>query len=94
MKRNIIFNTSRSALVITDNLNSGLNLVAADSSIGEEIYAFDTHLHVCYSFRNAATGCKVIEESVPLMQFRSFAKHISNSPKEIYNALIKSLIKL
>lgn len=94
MKRNIIINSSRTALIITDNLHSGVELVAADSTIGEEIYVFDTFLHVCYSFRNAVSGCEVIEESVPLMQFRSFAKCISDKPTEIYKALIQSLIKL
>lgn len=91
MKRNIIINDSRTAMVITNQLDSGVKLVATDSTIGEEIYVFDTFLHVCYSFRNAVSGCEVIEESVPLMQFRSFAKCIGNNPKEIYKALITSL---
>lgn len=94
MKRNIIINSSRTALIITDHLHSGLGLVAADSSINEEIFAFDTHLHVCYCIKNTVDGGKVIEDSVPLLQFRSFAQCISNNPKEIYNALIQSFIKL
>lgn len=91
MKRNIIINSSRTALIITDNLHSGVELVAADSSINEEIFAFDTYLHVGYCLKNAVSGCEVIEESVPLMQFRSFAQCIGNNPKEIYKALITSL---
>lgn len=94
MKRNIIINDSRTAMVITDHLHSGVELVASDSAIDEEIFVFDTYLHVCYCFKNAVSGCEVIEESVPLMQFRSFAKSISDNPSEIYKALIKSLIKL
>jgi hypothetical protein len=95
MKRNIIINSSRTALIITDNLKSGIDLVAFDSAINEEIFAFDTSLHICYCIiKDTVSGCKVIENSVPLLQFRSFAKSISNNPKEIYNALIQSLIKL
>lgn len=94
MKRNIIFNSTRTALIITDHLHSGVELVAADSAINEEIFVFDRYLHVCYSFKNAVSGCEVIEESVPLLQFRSYAKYVSNNPKEIYNALIQSFIKL
>jgi hypothetical protein len=94
MKRNIIINSSRNALIITDNLNRGIELIAEDSAIDEEIFAFDTHLHVCYCFKNAANGCKVVEENVPLLQFRSFSQYISNNPSEIYKALIQSLIKL
>jgi hypothetical protein len=93
MKRNIIINSNRNALIITDNLNRGVELVALDSAIDEEIFAFDTHLHVCYCFKNAVNGCKVEEENVPLIQFRSFSQCIGNNPSEIYKALIKSLIK-
>ena len=91
MKRNIIINDSRTAMVITDHLHSGVELVAADSSINEEIFTFDTYLHVCCCIKNTVSGCEVIEESVPLMQFRSFAKCIGNNPKEIYKALVTSL---
>lgn len=93
MKRNIVINSSRTALIITDHLRSGVELVASDSSINEEIFVFDTYLHVGYCFKNAVSGCKVVEELVPLLQFRSFAKCISNKPSEIYKALIQSLIK-
>ena len=94
MKRNIIINSSRNALIITDNLNRGLELVAEDSAIDEEIFAFDTHLHVCYCFKNTLNGCKVVEDCVPLLQFRSFSQCLGNNPSEIYKALIQSLIKL
>ena len=94
MKRNIIINSSRNSLIITDNLNRGIELVAEDSAIDEEIFAFDTSLHVVYCLKNTANGCKVVEENVPLIQFRSFSQYISNKPSEIYKALIKSLIKL
>ena len=94
MKRNIIIDSSRNALIITDNLNRGVELVAEDSAINEEIFAFDTQLHVCYCLKNTANGCKVIEENVPLSQFRSFSQYIGNNPSEIYKALIQSLIKL
>lgn len=94
MKRNIIINSSRNALIITDNLNRGVELIAEDSAINEEIFAFDTCMHVCYCFKNTANGCKVVEEDVPLIQFRSFSQCLGNNPSEIYKALIKSLIKL
>ena len=94
MKRNIIINSSWTALIITDNLHSGVELVASDSAIDEEIYVFDTYLDKCYCFKNAVSGCEVIEELVPLLKFRSFAYCISNKPSEIYKALIQSLIKL
>ena len=94
MKRNIIINSSRNALIITDNLNRGVELVALDSAIDEEIFVFDTHLHVCHCFKNTVNGCKVVEEHVPLVQFRSFSQYIGNNPSEIYKALIQSLIKL
>ena len=94
MKRNIIINSGRNALIITDDLNRGVELVALDSAIDEEIFAFDTHLHVCYCFKNAVNGCKVEEENVPLIQFRSFSQCLGNNPSEIYKALIQSLIKL
>ena len=94
MKRNIIINSGRNALIITDDLNRGLQLIAEDSALDEEIFAFDTHLHVCYCFKNTINGCKVVEENVPLSQFRSFSQYLGNNPSEIYKALIKSLIKL
>ncbi|MGI6033999.1 MAG: hypothetical protein ACOX69_11320 [Coriobacteriales bacterium] len=94
MKRNILINNSRNALIITDDLNRGIELIAEDSALDEEIFAFDTYLHVCYCFKNAVNGCKVEEEGVPLLQFRSFSKYLGNNPTEIYKALIKSLIKL
>lgn len=94
MKRNIIINSSRTALIITNNFISGVALVASDSAIDEEIYVFDTYIEKCYCFKNAVSGCKVVEELVPLLQFRNFAKCISDKPSEIYKALIQSLIKL
>lgn len=94
MKRNIIINSSRSALIITDHLHSGVEFVASDSAIDEEIFAFDTYIHVCYCVKKATSGYEIIEEFVPLLKFRNFAKSISNNPKEIYKALIQSLIKL
>ena len=94
MKRNIIINSSRNALSITDDLNRGVELIAEDSAIDEEIYAFDTHLHVCYCVKNTVNGCKVVEDCVPLLQFRSFSQYLGNNPSEIYKALIQSLIKL
>lgn len=75
-------------------MHSGVELIASDSAINEEIYVFDTFLHVGYCLKNAVSGCEVIEESVPLMQFRSFAQCIGNNPSEIYKSLIKSLIRL
>lgn len=94
MKRNIIINSSRTALIITDNFLSGVDLIVADSAINEEIFAFDTWLNVCYCLKKTVNNYKVVEECTPLMQFRSFAQYISNNPKEIYNALIQSFIKL
>lgn len=94
MKRNIIINSSRNALIITDNLNRGIELIAEDSAIDEEIFAFDTHLHECYCIKNTINGCKVVEEGVPLSQFRSFSQCLGNNPSEIYKGLIQSLIKL
>ena len=96
MKRNIIINATRSALVISNDLSGAVKQVASDSGIGEEIYAFDTYLHVCYSFKATiegfVEGFEVIENSIPLKDFRSFAKYYDNDYSKVYKALIRSVI--
>ena len=93
MKRNIVINSSNTALVISDDLSGAVNRVAADSSITEEIYAFDTQLHICYAIAVDEKGLRVVEQEIPLLSFRSFAKHISENPSEIYRSIIMRIIK-
>ena len=93
MKRNIVINATRSALVISNNLADAVKHVATDCSIGEEIYAFDTSLHLCYSFKAIAGGFEIIEDSIPLKNFRCFAKYNDNNYSKVYESVIRSVIR-
>lgn len=90
MKRNIVINESRTALVISDNLAEAVNLVHKDTNVGEQIFAFDTSLHIAYAYEVVKNGYRIIEEQVPVMQFRNF-KRIGDS-HHIYMSLISSFI--
>ena len=92
MKRNIVINETRSALAISNNLTDAINQVASDCSIGEEIYAFDTCLHIAYSFRAIAVGVEIIEDFIPLKDFRSFAKYNDFDYTKTYKSIIRSVI--
>jgi hypothetical protein len=89
MKRNIIINEQRSAIAITDNLVSGVKLIASDCKPGNEVFVFDTELHICYAYKVVRNGFTMIEEQVPVMQFRNF-KTIGIA-SEIYAAIIASI---
>ena len=93
MKRNIVINSTRSALVISNNLADAVKQVAKDCGIGEEIYAFDTYLHICHSFKAIGGGSfKFTEEAIPLEDFRSFLKHNDGDASKVYQSVIKSII--
>ena len=93
MKRNIVINETRSALVISNNLADAVKQVATDSGIGEEIYAFDTALHICYAFKKiGGNEFKALQEEVSLQEFRSFATYNDNDASKVYKSLIKSVI--
>jgi len=89
MKRNIVVNSQRSAIVISDNLSDAVKMVYKDTSVGDEIFAFDTSMHIAYSYRVVKNGYEITESEVPVRQFRNFAS-IGNH-HEIYMSLIKSL---
>ena len=93
MKRNIVINETRSALVISNNLTDAIGLVSLDSALGEEIYAFDTFLHVCYSFKAIEGVFAIVEEFIPLKDFRCFAKYNDNNYSKVYEAVISSVIR-
>lgn len=92
MKRNIVINETRSALVISNNLLDAINQVASDCGAGEEISAFDTHLHLCYSCKATGGGYKIIEREVPLKDFRSFRKYYDGDSSKVYKYLIRLFI--
>ena len=92
MKRNIVINETRSALVISDNLTDAVKQVATDCGIDEEIYAFDTYLHVCYSFKATGGVYEVIEYFIPLKDFRRFAKCNDNDYSKVYKSVVRSVI--
>ena len=93
MKKNIVINETRSALVISNNLTDAINQVASDCAAGEEIYAFDTHLHLCYCCKaTAGGGFKVIEKEIPLKDFRSFLKYNDGDYSKVYKYLIRLFI--
>ena len=93
MKRNIVINATRSALVISNNLLDAITQVASDCGTGEEIYAFDTSLHLCYSCNATAGGAfKIIEKEIPLKDFRSFAKYNEGDYGKVYKSIIRSVI--
>ena len=92
MKRNIVINETRSALVISNNLTDAINQVGSDCGADEEIYAFDTWLHVCYSFKAIEGGFEMIEKEIPLKDFRSFAKYNDGDYTKTYKSIIRSVI--
>lgn len=94
MKRNIVINETRSALVISNNLTDAIGLMSLDSNIGEEIYAFDTLLHVCYTCKAIKGGVGLIEEFIPLKDFRNFLKDNDGDYTKTYKAIVRSVIKL
>lgn len=92
MERNIVINETRSALVISNNLLGAVKQVALDCGIGEEIYAFDTYLHVGYSFKAIAGGFKTIENEILLQDFRSLLKYNDGDYTKVYKSVIRSVI--
>ena len=92
MKNFLVINETKSALVISNNPNDAIGLVSLDSNIGEEIYAFDTFLHVCYSFKAIPGGVAMIEEFIPLKDFRSFLKDNDGDYTKTYKSIIRSVI--
>lgn len=91
MKRNIVINENRTALVISDNLADAVNMVHKSTNAGDEIFAFDTSLHIVYAYSVVKNGYNIIETQVPIKQFRNFA-HIGCS-HEIYMSLISSFLR-
>lgn len=91
MKRNIVINSKRTAIVISDNLVDAVKLVSSDTNTGEEVFAFDTSLHIVYSYEVVSNGFTLIEAQIPLKQFRNFA--LIGTSHEIYMSLINSIIK-
>ena len=92
MKRNIVINATRSALAISNNITNAINQVGSDCGAGEEIYAFDTWLHVCYSFKAIEGGFEIVEDLIPLKNFRSFMKYNEDDYNKVYKSLIRSVI--
>ncbi len=92
MKRNIVINETRSALAISNNLLDAVKQVASDCGISEEIYAFDTCLHVCHSFKAIAGGFEIIEKEIPLQDFRCFLKYNDYDYSKVYKSVIRSVI--
>ena len=92
MKKFLVINETKSALVISNNPNDAIGLVSLDSNIGEEIYVFDTFLHVCYSFKAIPGGVEIIEEFIPLKDFRSFLKYNDGDYTNTYKSIIRSVI--
>ena len=93
MKRNIVINETRSAIVISNDLASAIKQVSLDCGIGEEIYAFDTALNLCYAFKaTGGGGVKTIQKEIPLANFRSFLKYNDNDASKVYKAVIRSVI--
>lgn len=93
MKRNIVINSTGSALVISNRLADAVKQISMDCGISEEIYAFDTYLHICYSFKVTGNGdYEIIEEAIPLDKFRSFAIYHNGDYGKVYKAIIKSII--
>lgn len=90
MKRNIVFNEKRTAIVISDNLTDAVNLIHKDTEEGNDIFAFDTSLHIAYAYRVVKNGYTIIEEQVPIMQFRNFK--IIGNVHDIYLSIIKSFM--
>jgi len=91
MKRNIVINANRTALVISDNLADAVNMVHKDTNAGDEIFAFDTSLHIVYAYKVVKNGYSIIEDQVPVKQFRNFSAH--GSSHEIYMYLISSFLR-
>ncbi len=93
MKRNIVINETRSALVISNNLLDAIKQVASDCGTGEEIYAFDTSLHLGYSCKAIAGGSfKIIEKEIPLQDLRNFLKYNDGDYTKTYKSIIRSVI--
>ena len=92
MKRNIVINETRSALAISNNLLDAVKQVASDCGIGEEIYAFDTYIHVGYSFKAIAGGFKIIEKEIPLQDLRNLLKYNDGDYTKTYKSIIRSVI--
>jgi hypothetical protein len=90
MKRNIVINSSRTALVISDNLSDAVSMVHKDTNVGDEIFAFDTSLHIAYAYEVVRNGYKVVEVQVPIKQFRNFSIH--GNSHEIYMYLISTFL--
>lgn len=91
MKRNIVINSSRTALVISDHLSGAIKQVHRDTVKGEEIFAFDTLLHICYAYTVKSNGYELIEQEVPLSEFRSFDLNRKDF-NSVYTDLVLSVI--
>jgi len=90
MKRNIVINDKRTAIVISDYLANAVSQIAKDTNVGDEIFAFDTSLHIAYAYKVVKNGFTIVESQTPVQQFRNFKFHGNNH--EIYLLLINSLI--
>lgn len=91
MKRYIVVNSLRTAIVISDFLVDAINLVSKDTDVYDEIFAFDTQFHVAYAYKVVKNGFTGIEFEVPVKEFRSFSYF--GEPHDIYVKLISSFIK-
>jgi hypothetical protein len=91
MKRNIVINSNRSAIVISDNLAEAVNMVHKDTLPGDEMFAFDTDLHIVYAYMVEKNGYEIIETQVPVRQFRNFGRY--GDSHNIYMSLIQSFIR-
>ena len=92
MKRYIVINTKRTAIVVSDNFCSAVYQIAKDTNIGDEIFVFDTSLHICYSYKRVSNGYELQEQEIEVSKFRNFMKGYE-VPSEMYKALIISITK-
>ena len=92
MKRNIVINSMRTAIVISDHLLDAVETVCKDCMQEDEILAFDTYLHLAYAWKvTGNTGYTLIEHEIPVEKFRSFG--LIGDCSDIYKELITSLIR-
>lgn len=93
MKRYIVTNSKKTALVISDNLSKATDLVYNDTNVGDEIFAFDTTLNIIYAYIVIKNGFKIIENETPspVNKFRDFMTN--EDTNEIYSSIIKTFLK-
>lgn len=60
MKRYIVINSSKTALIISDSLAKSISQVCKETEYGDEVYAFDTHEHLYYSYKVVKNGFHIL----------------------------------